>query len=226
MAEYSLRDLLAIQSYSATETSSEGSRNHARKMGRGELQRKIVRTSWPVFPSAGDAKARDALAIRPPNRRAVARRLDSVVSPHRIEPMVGNQFSYQKAIIVVQPTLTECYAQFGIRVRNPRRLWSAVSPTERTVVTLWTDNFDPAMIRYSNFGKRLPEWQHRRENCIRAGQLAAIGVGGTFESIVQTAADPRAHPRRARERRLGATMRLLELDRRTGEFRAEVVPHA
>src|SRR5579862_588218 len=119
---------------------------------------------------------------------------------------------------MAQPTLTNCYSHFGIRVRNPRRLWSAVSPIGRTVVTLWTDNFDTAMTRYSTFGKRLPEWQHRRENHIRTDQLAAIGVGGTFESIVQTAADPRAYPRRARKRDLGPTMRLLKLDSSTGEF--------
>src|SRR3981189_3174418 len=43
---------------------------------------------------------------------------------------------------MASPTLTDCYAHFGISVKIPRRLWSAVSPGGTTVVTLWTDHFD------------------------------------------------------------------------------------
>ena len=124
--------------------------------------------------------------------------------------------------------LRDCFAQYGIDVGTyPRRVWSAVSPDGKAVLTLWTDQFDdPDMTQYSTFGKRLPRWQHRRENKLRVEQLTAVGVGGTFESIIQTSTDPDAQPRRARSRRLGPTMRLLALDPETGEFRAEVIQHA
>lgn len=134
---------------------------------------------------------------------------------------------------MAQPTLTACYAHFGITVKNPRRLWSAVSPSGRVVVTLWADHFDDqGMTRYSLFGK--PFSVHRRENRLRADQLAAVGIGGTFESIVQTRRDLTERPPRARMRSIGPTtrsigptigptMRLLKLNGGSGAFRAEVV---
>jgi hypothetical protein len=78
------------------------------------------------------------------------------------------------------------------------------------------------MTRYSVFGVKLNEWVNTWQNRERREQLAAIGVGGMFESIIQVSTDPDAHPRKAqRQRYIGPTMRLLELAG-SGEFRAEV----
>jgi hypothetical protein len=77
------------------------------------------------------------------------------------------------------------------------------------------------MTRYSVYGFRLDEWIHRPENRSRIELLMNVGIGGTFDSIIIVPRDGgRDH---IVERYIGPTMRLIALDRNTGEFRAERV---
>ena len=119
--------------------------------------------------------------------------------------------------------MTECFAHFGITIENPRGAWSAQAPNGRAVITLWRQYFtDPDLRRYSTFGTvtgRKPwPWQKR------LALMKKVGVGGTFDSIVITAANSGPNEAwRIIRREIGGEMRLTRLDEETGEFAAERV---
>lgn len=132
-------------------------------------------------------------------------------------------------------TLTDAFAYFdGAKARNPRWSWSARSPDGRTVVlSLWEDDIrdDGTTFRVDMFGQgQRRQWPSRLGNKERIDNLihARDHCGGLFRVVMVTAKDgippPRStgsigrrfpHPR--------LTMKLIDLDETTGEFRAESV---
>lgn len=123
-------------------------------------------------------------------------------------------------------THTEAFGAFGTKPRNVRWSWSARNESTKTVVaTLWHDRFRRrnGRIVYEGEGslpgarKRpgLTEW-------IENLAWAEDHCGGRFCVIIAVARDRNAKPRAIEDcvpTRL--TMRLVRLDRTTGEFLAE-----
>ncbi|MEQ1956251.1 hypothetical protein [Mesorhizobium sp. CN2-181] len=124
-------------------------------------------------------------------------------------------------------TLTACYDYFGVDSagKNVRRWWTDRAPNGEVVVTLWVDHFqNENLTEYSTFNRSdLAAWVGRSENHQRRDLLQNVGIGGTFQSIVQRYADPNRRPRVAAERYIGRPMRLTALDEHTGEFSAREI---
>ena len=125
-------------------------------------------------------------------------------------------------------TLSECFAHFGATGANPRWSWSARSSDDKTVVlTLWQDQFKRGpgnTTIYEAIEKKGGNWLKRPGNRERLNNLihAHDYCDGQFHVVVTIARDINANPRSIAEcfphDRL--IMRITELDRQTGEFRA------
>lgn len=115
-------------------------------------------------------------------------------------------------------TLSECYAYFGVLLANPRRVWSAIAPDGRLIVTLWSNRFVAG--HYDVFDDVVNQWVNRPENKVRLRQLLEIGLDGRFESIIIVPAVVDVPVRTITRRYVGPSMRLTALSLR-GEFRAE-----
>lgn len=125
-------------------------------------------------------------------------------------------------------TLTDAFAFFDCVPRNPRWAWSAVSPDGKTVaLTVWEDELGPDG-SYDCFGRASrAEWMNRIGNRDRARNLqhAIHHCDGKVRVVRVTAADTKAGTRVIKDRRADpdAWMKIVRLDRDTGEFRAELI---
>lgn len=123
--------------------------------------------------------------------------------------------------------LSECFASFGARGRNPRWSWSARSDDGAIVViTLWKDrlSFADGNVVYDDFGIDTSAWVERPGNRERIDNLiwARDRCGGFFRAVVTVAEDVSAQPRRIADcyPQPRWNMKLVELNEATGEFRA------
>ena len=122
-------------------------------------------------------------------------------------------------------TLKEAFAYFGAKAANSRWSWSARSDDEKTVVvTLWDDNIEPDGSVNLFRHRELPLWQKARGNKdrIKNLSLAEDQCDGLFRVVRVSARDESAVPRSIAKRWPDPTlvMKITELDRTTGEFRA------
>jgi hypothetical protein len=124
--------------------------------------------------------------------------------------------------------LTEAFAHFGARGRNPRWSWSARSEDGRTVVlTLWKDEifYRGKIAFYDTFNREnLSEWGERPGNWERLENLkwARDHCNGRFRVVITIAEDPNASPRKIAEcyPQSKLLMCITDLNEETGEFRA------
>ena len=123
----------------------------------------------------------------------------------------------------------EAYASLGAELKNERWSWSGHSADETTVVvTLWQDKIRPVEggIRYDIFDDpELESWRTKRGNRerIRDLVLARDRCGGLFRVVVGRANETGDAMLEGSlyEARPDLTMRLIDLDLKTGEFSAE-----
>jgi hypothetical protein len=125
-------------------------------------------------------------------------------------------------------TLTECFKELGATLKNPRTSWSAISDDRKTVIlTMWKDQLDYTSrpIVYDVFNRAdLPNWTNSLGNRERIEHLrwAKENCDGWFRVIITVAKDVNAKTREI-ERCYPLKdwwMRLIELNEKTGEFRA------
>ena len=128
---------------------------------------------------------------------------------------------------------SEAFAYFGAAGKNSRWSWSARSPDGKTVVlTLWADelNYKSVPISYDCFGSKTAIWSDRPGNRERLENLiwARDQCDGLFRVVITVAEDVHAEPRAIKQchPQRDMVMRLVDLDERTGEFRAEVATAA
>jgi hypothetical protein len=122
-------------------------------------------------------------------------------------------------------TLKSAFAYFGAKATNPRWSWSARSEDGKTVVvTLWDDNIEPDGSVDLFAHKRLPLWEKTRGNKDRIKNLshAEDQCDGLFRVVRVSARDESAYPRSIAKRwpDPALVMKITDLDRTTGEFRA------
>ncbi len=123
----------------------------------------------------------------------------------------------------------EAYAALGAELKNDRWAWSGHSADETSVVvTLWDDKIRPVEggIRYDIFDDPdLELWRTKRGNRerIRDLVLARDRCDGLFRVVVgrANAAGDAMLEGSLYEARPDLTMRLIDLDEKTGEFSAE-----
>ena len=123
----------------------------------------------------------------------------------------------------------EAYASLGAELKNERWSWSGHSADETTVVvTLWQDKIRPVEggIRYDIFDDpELESWRTKRGNRerIRDLVLARDRCDGLFRVVVGRANETGDAMLEGSlyEARPDLTMRLIDLDEKTGEFSAE-----
>ena len=123
----------------------------------------------------------------------------------------------------------EAYASFGANLKNERWSWSGHSADETiVVVTLWQDKIRPVEggIRYDIFDDpELESWRTKRGNRerIRDLVLARDRCDGLFRVVVGRANETGDAMLEGSlyEARPDLTMRLIDLDEKTGEFSAE-----
>jgi hypothetical protein len=124
-------------------------------------------------------------------------------------------------------SLTECFAVYGAKPKNPRWSWSARSETE-AVITLWQDGIKSTSWDYNSNprGKNrevltMPAVKERYENLLWAQENA----GGRFRVVVAVAKDTAASPRAIARcfPREDITMELTSLDQVSGDFTARRV---
>jgi hypothetical protein len=129
-------------------------------------------------------------------------------------------------------TKADAFAYFnGATARNSRWGWSGRSPDGRTVViTLWEDeiHYDGNTLVADMFGhERLHLWTHRLGNRGRIQDLAWARdrCDGLFRVVMTVAKDIKATPRSIARCYPQKTlvMKLIRLNEKTGEFRAESV---
>ena len=125
-------------------------------------------------------------------------------------------------------TKTAAFAHFGAKAKNVRWGWSARSDDGATVViTVWSDEFDaddPEAVLTKYAQKDLDWWRNRPGNRDRIKNLAHAEdhCDGRFRIVVATARDPAAIPRQATGfRPHPQVMKLVRLDRQSGEFEAK-----
>ena len=130
-------------------------------------------------------------------------------------------------------TLSECFASYGARGKNPRWSWSARSPDGKTVVlTLWADQIKRGpgrTIIYDDFDSTGEGWVERPGNRERLENLIHCRdyCDGLFRVVITKARDTKAVPRAIEDcfPRPDLLMRIDELNEMTGEFRAVSVPN-
>ena len=123
----------------------------------------------------------------------------------------------------------EAYASFGAELKNERWSWSGHTPGGTTVVvTLWQDKIRPVEggIRYDIYDDPdLETWRTKRGNRerIRDLVLARERCDGLFRVVVGRANDTGDAMLEGSfyEARPDLTMRLIDLDQKTGAFSAE-----
>ncbi len=123
----------------------------------------------------------------------------------------------------------EAYASLGAELKNERWSWSGHSADEATVVvTLWQDKIRPVEggIRYDIFDDPdLESWRTKRGNRerIRDLVLARDRCDGLFRVVVGRVNETGDAMLEGSlyEARPDLTMRLIDLDEKTGEFSAE-----
>ena len=123
----------------------------------------------------------------------------------------------------------EAYASLGAELKNERWAWSGHSEDGTTVVvTLWDDKIRPVEggIRYDIFDDPdLESWRTKRGNRerIRDLVLARDKCDGLFRVVVGRANETGNAMLEGSlyEARPDLTMRLIDLDEKTGEFSAE-----
>ena len=123
----------------------------------------------------------------------------------------------------------EAYASLGAELKNERWAWSGHSADETiVVVTLWDDKIRPVEggIRYDIFDDPdLEAWRTKRGNRerIRDLVLARDRCDGLFRVVVGRANETGDAMLEGSlyEARPDLTMRLIDLDEKTGEFSAE-----
>lgn len=122
------------------------------------------------------------------------------------------------------------FASFGAACKNSRWSWSGRSADGKTVVlTLWRDEFDygSSPVSYDCFGRATAAWSDRPGNRERLENLvwARDHCDGMFRIVVAVAEDVNANPRRIAScaPQPNMIMRVVKLDEKTGEFRAELV---
>ena len=76
-------------------------------------------------------------------------------------------------------TLTSCFSDLGVHIRNPRRTWAASSDTT-AVVTLWQHRFSSDGKTYSVFGDQVASWTGNSSNKARTKVLKGVGKGNCF----------------------------------------------
>lgn len=125
------------------------------------------------------------------------------------------------------PGQVAAYRSFGATLTNERWSWSAITDVGEVILTLWKDelNYRTKPASYDLFGHpRLAEWTDRPGNRERIEHLkwARDRSGGRFRVVIATAVDEDANIREIAEAypRPNIIMRLVDLDERTGEFRA------
>jgi hypothetical protein len=131
-------------------------------------------------------------------------------------------------------TLSECFARYGARGKNPRWSWSARSADGETVVlTLWADLIKRGpggTIIYDNFDPDGGTWIERPGNRERLENLIHCRdqCEGRFRVVITKARDVKAVPRTIEDcfPREDIVMQISELNERTGEFRAASIPNA
>ena len=124
--------------------------------------------------------------------------------------------------------LAKCFKAYNARGANPRWSWSARSEDGKTVVlTLWQDGIkvQGKAVTYDSFDlEGSGEWQALPGNRERIENLrwARDKCGGRFRVVITVAKDVSAVPRSIAQcfPKHNLTMRLLDLDENTGEFRA------
>ena len=123
----------------------------------------------------------------------------------------------------------EAYASLGAELKNERWAWSGHSTDETTVVvTLWQDKIRAVDggVRYDIFDDPdLESWRTKRGNRerIRDLVLARDRCDGLFRVVVGRANETGDAMLEGSlyEARPDLTMRLIDLDEKTGEFSAE-----
>jgi len=121
------------------------------------------------------------------------------------------------------------FAHYGVRLTNARQSWSGISPKGEVVVGLWRDEFDykAKPVSYQPNPATNDIWRQKPGNRERISHLihARDMADGLFRVVVMTAGDTSADPREVAEAypRENMTMRLVELNEATGEFRAHLV---
>jgi hypothetical protein len=120
-------------------------------------------------------------------------------------------------------TPTGAFRHFGAKPKNVQWSWSArIADGKTVVVTLWQHEFDGRQYR-SHFerddGDPRPGFKELMENL----EWSQEHCGGKFRAIIAKARDPNAHPPSIAECFPGPmVMRLTSLDRKTGNFTAEI----
>ena len=128
-------------------------------------------------------------------------------------------------------SLSAAFAAYGAKAKNPRWSWSARSPDGKTVVlALWQEGFSGKPMRYDGRAQdptKAP-WQATPGNRERIENLiwANDHCEGRFR-IVFLKRDKRFdHPWRIEEPFVSENlwMKIMYLDRETGDFTAEAIP--
>ena len=129
----------------------------------------------------------------------------------------------------MRQTMADCFNHFGVKKKNPRKSWSARSTDGNTVVlALWKDllRIEGGRAIYDNFGHATKDWAARTGNQERLADLkwASQHCGGLFRVVIIVAEDVNVEPREIADCYTHSmTMRIVELEESTGEFRAESV---
>lgn len=129
-------------------------------------------------------------------------------------------------------TLTEAFAHFGAERKNQRWIWSArTADGNALVVALWADRFDMKQnppVYDGTESESDASWVANRPGNREHLQDLAWGqdhCAGEFRVVMVRAKDPAARPREIADcfPKDGWVMRLIELDRALGQFRAMLV---
>ena len=121
----------------------------------------------------------------------------------------------------------EAFRVLGVEKLKTPYSWAARTSDEKTVVlALWADRFSGrSPVHYDNHqgSPPTPEWINRPGNIERRDHLiwAMDHCDGLFRVVLLTAKDPSSSPRETLSAQSDdIIMRIMELDRRTGEFHA------
>lgn len=128
-----------------------------------------------------------------------------------------------------QLSRAEAFAHFNVKVKNSRWSWSARSEDGKTIVlTLWQDELkkgdNNTFVYHAKTRGDHAEWIKRPGNRERLENLkwAKEHCNGLFRVVVAIAEDVTAVPREIKEcfPHPNLTMKIVELNEDTGEFRA------
>ena len=125
------------------------------------------------------------------------------------------------------------FASYHVTLTNEVWSWSGLTPQGEIVLSLWKEefNFHDRPPTYSNYNDPdSMKWKDSLGNRERIEHLKIVRDkrGGIFRVVISSAVNFRDYPRKINEAypKPNMTMRLVEFDEDTGQFKAEVLESA